>query len=234
MSANRVASDDKFFRMKFKLELKKIASAMSGMYSLARKRGIKGKDHVLTNLFTEVAKTSNRYIGYKYHYLENVLQLRDDFVDTPTPTKMDKKKTEAANSFRGEMNTKISNRINWNVRVNTTAEGCGVEFTEGGQFKTFIIPMMYSSHKDQIGSLGSNKVLVWASPHKHDTYKCWRACYFTFSYNNGNKKYRAVNCFIMKDVNSGITYFHEDYRLCASGMRRAIGRTIAKRIAGGP
>ena len=231
MSDNRVKTDDKYFIQKFKHELKSVIASMSGMHQLARDRGITGKDHILFNLFQELGKASKSYIGYKYHHLDNTIQLRDAFKEKKTMSAMDRKKLESKNLFNSAISSKINNRNSWNVEVNTTVQGCGVVY-DGSAIKKFVIPMMYSNHANEIGSLGSNKVLVYATPHKHDVYKCWKASYFTFKYSNGVKKYEEVKCYIMKDKNSSIVYYHTDYKLCASGMRRAIGRHIAKRIGG--
>ena len=232
MSDNRVKTDDKYFKEKFKLEARKIAAAASGMFKLARDRGITDKSSIMNRLFNEIGKTTTSYIGYRYGAIDNVLELRNILNESKKPSRMQAKKNEAKRSMLSELNSKISNSTPWLVEVNTTADGCGVFYTETGGLKKFVVPMMYSNHIKEIGSLGTNKVLVWSRPHHHDTYKCWYACYFTYSYNNGSRKYKSMDCFIMKDSNSGITYYHTDYRLCAMGMRRAIGRKIASRIGG--
>lgn len=232
MSANRIKTDDRYFVQRFRHELRRVAKSMSGIYKLARERGITSKDNVTFNLFSELSKASGLYIGYKYGYLDNVLQLREEFKDKKKNTsKMGAKKDQAEREFRAAMNGKISNRVQWPITVSITTDKCGVLF-EGSHIKMITVPIMYSNHNKAIGSLGSNKVLVWAKPHKHDAYKCWKACFFTFGYSNGIKRYKSVDCYIMKDDNSGIVYYHTDYKLCASGMRRAIGRHISKRIGG--
>lgn len=230
MSDKRAATDNKFFSEKFKLEIRKVISSMSGLYKLARERGIKGKDSVLSSLFNEVGKANNTYLGYRFHHLENIMDLPNIIPEKKSISILQRQEIDARKALLSELNQKISNTAHWKVRVSMTYEGCGVDISSNGHIGEFTVPMMYPKTIREIGSLGSNKVLVYAKPHKHDVYKCWKANYFTFSYKDGSRKYRSVDCFIMREKSSGITYYHVDYRLCASGLRRAIGRAISKRI----
>ncbi len=233
MSDKRLSSDARYFRQMFKHELRKVTKSMSGLFRLAHRVGIKtdksNGENVMSQLFHKVSQHGGPYISYRYQHINNVRDLGDEIKEKPKQSKMDEQKQEAEALARHELATKISNKTHWNINVNLTAQGCGVVF-ENGSLRKIIVPIMYAKHMRAIGTLGSNKALVWCKPYKHDTYKCWVGSYLTFSYSNGNKKLREVPCYIMKDTVSGIVYYHTDYRLCAMGMRRAIGRKIASRI----
>jgi len=74
MSDNRVKTDDKYFKEKFKLEARKIAAAASGIFKLARDRGITDKSNIMNRLFNELSKTTSSYIDYRHGAIdENIL-----------------------------------------------------------------------------------------------------------------------------------------------------------------
>lgn len=229
MSDKRVAEDNRYFRQKFKHHMGELISHLEPLYRLAIDRGYKDKNNILHQLINDVGRTSSVYLGYRYSQLDSLISLYDEIKERQPVTKLEQKRINAINCVRSELHNKCSNRVNWNIEVNNTADGCGVVW-DNGNIKKVVVPIMYENHHKTIGSLATNKVLIWCRPFKHDTYKCWTGQFLTFTYNNGNKRYKSVNCYIMKDDVSETVYFHEDYRLCANGMRRAIARKIAARI----
>jgi hypothetical protein len=117
------------------------------------------------------------------------------------------------------------------IEVQNLTEGCGAVFSNDSvsHVRTHTT---YATHRKEIGKLGSTKALIWARPDMDMDYKCWKAEYLTFRYNNHRKVISINPCWIMKDLTSEVVYYHTDRRSCKAGLRRAISKKIAARIGG--
>lgn len=223
--------EDKLFTYKFRLALREVVRSLSSLHRLAKQNGLKPD---LTNVIHHYGKVTNTYMGYRINALESIpAMFKDISQDKPSrSSRVDLKKMSSMKYFAAEVSNKIGKYVSYNVAASNDYSKCGVTLNKFGNVEKVTIHTMHENHAKIIGSLGSNKVLVYAIPHKHDKFSCWKSCYLSYKYINGERKLRIVDSFVMKDQSSGIVYYHTDYRLCADGMRRAIGRKIASRIGG--
>lgn len=222
---------DKLLITKYNLAIRKIRSAMSDLYKLAKDNGVTISTNTMNDLNHVIVRASGSYGGYGVHYAEQFIR---SFVEKKKVVQMTPLQAASHTSIRSmnsELHDKVSTRQGFKVKTEMLVDKCGVDL-KGSDIASITVPVTYHITKKEIGDLSTNKILIFARPYKHDTYKCWRAQYLTWVRSNGYKRFRSVDCFIMKDKISGIVYHHTDYRLCADGMRRAIGRSIAKRIGG--
>lgn len=225
-------SDHKYVRYRFKKELKKVTRAMSGLYKMAREMGIKDKTNVMYYLVEKVSNATHSYVGYKHQNLQEVLEMKSLFNEKKTFSRMDKERKETESGVRFQLSDKLSYRTHWKIEVKNINKYCGVSYTNNGIISKITVPITWKKYNNEIGSIGTNKVLVWAYNQSHPIYKCWRACFVTYKYENRQRKYYDLECYVMKDANSDAAFYHTDYKLCEAGMRRTIARKISKRIGG--
>lgn len=233
---NRIATDDKFFKYKLKLAFKKINSSMSDLFYIAKQRGVskKDRDSILHDLFNQIGKIQTGYHYYSYNHIQGTIGVATSvFKDEEKHTITSRKKQKTRDDFLRAFNDKISSsNYGLKVLVQHVKDGCGVTFNQFKAIEKIVIPTTWNLTAEEIGDIGGRKILIYAKKHHHDTYKCWRGQYLTYSYSNKNRVYRVVDCFFMKDQSGSVLFCHPEYKLCADGMRRAIGRKISKRIAG--
>lgn len=223
--------DEKLFAQKFRLAMRDVSRSLSGLYHLAKQSGLKPDIHSIINHYGNVTKS---YVGYRVGVIENIPSFVKELNNSGKKnlTKLESKRQESIRYFNAEVSNKIGKYVQYNVEASNDHSKCGVTTNKFGNIEKIVIHTMHDHHARYIGSLSTNKVIVYAIPHKHDRFKCWRSCYLTFKYDNGIRKVRIEDCFIMKDQSSGLSYYHTDYKMCADGLRRTIGRSISKRIGG--
>ena len=169
-------SDHKYVRYRFKKELKKVTRAMSGLYKMAREMGIKDKTNVMYCLVEKVSNATHSYVGYKHQNLQEVLEMKSLFNEKKTFSRMDKERKETESGVRFQLSDKLSYRTHWKIEVKNINKYCGVSYTNNGIISKITVPITWKKYNNEIGSIGTNKVLVWAYNQSHPIYKCWRAC----------------------------------------------------------
>ena len=170
--------------------------------------------------------------AYVPPYLSTSFEQLRSLRDWQKPTAklgIEKAKQQSLTQFGREaakVGTEFSRRVH--IKTKNLIKDCGYDHAT----RTANIPVTYHIYRDRIGTLGTNKALVWARPEKDPDYSCWRIMYLTYKYENSQKKIEDVECWAMKDMASNTLYFHNDRMLCKRGLRRHITMKISKRMAG--
>ena len=210
-----------FDRLKY--EAKKILSAYSNVFKLVKERD-KEKFNSSGKLSHKISvierAASNSYVP---PYLSNAFDQLIALINWKKPTAklgIEKAKDISVNRFYSETKN-MGNDFHRRVHVNTKnlIKDCGYDHAT----RTASIPATYHIYRDRIGSLGTNKALVWARPEHDPDYSCWKIMYLTYKYQNRQKTIFEVECWAMKNMASNTLYFHEDKNMCKRGLRK-IGR----------
>lgn len=221
-----------FDRLKY--AAKKIMSAYSDVFKLVRERD-KEKFDESQNKSYKISFVERDALGsYIPHYLSTSFEQLRTLRAWQKPTAklgIEKAKQQSRTQFEHEaakVGTEFSRRVH--IKTKNLIKDCGYDHAT----RTANIPVTYHIYRDRIGTLGTNKALVWARPEKDPDYACWKIMYLTYKYENSQKKINSVECWAMKDMASNTLYFHDDRTLCKRGLRRHITMKISKRMAGSP
>ena len=217
-----------------KHEAKNIMSAYSGVFKFVKekyKERFSASNNAEQKIYSIERVALKSYIpAYLSTAFEQLGNLRKWQKQT-AKIGIGKAKVTSINRFYIESKN-LGSAFNGKVHVITKSliKDCGYDHAT----RTASIPVTYHIYRDRIGTLGTNKALVWARPEKDPDYACWRIMYLTYKYENSQKKIKDVECWAMKDMASNTLYFHDDRILCKRGLRRHITMKISKRMAGSP
>jgi hypothetical protein len=219
---------------RLKIAAKKIISSYSDVFRVVKRifpdkftKNAKSSD-IIHGIETKVSKRwSPPYLYSAYDHLSQLINRKEENESTG----IENARHASISKFMSDCSN-IGSDFSRRIRVNTKllVSQCGYEPAN----RIVNIPVTYARYAQQIGSLGTNKVLVWAKPDNDPDYKCWKIMYLTYKYESSIKKVKEVECWAMKEMSSGILYFHEDKMLCKRGLRRRITMKISKRMAGSP
>lgn len=215
-----------------KHEAKQIMSAYSGVFKLVKER-YKEMFNASNNAAQKISAIERLVLNsYVPAYLSNAFEQLRNLRNLQKPTAktgIEEAKEISKTRFYTE-SSKLGGDFYRRVEFITKnlIKDCGYDHAK----RIARIPVTYHIYRDRIGSLGTNKALVWARSEHDPDYSCWKIMYLTYKYQNRQKIIFEVECWAMKDMASNTLYFHEDKNMCKRGLRRHITMKISKRMAG--